>query len=151
MDEPKQSTPLEPPNQEPAERPWQFSLAALMIAMSVVCVLLVLLPVLWFLIDRRTIALVAVVAVAIVGEGKATRGVAIGGVAGICLGLFGWDKRWWGWNEPLDDMFTVLTVGACAAWLVAAIQLAKRGEKSGFAALLAFVTWLPYRLFGQMR
>lgn len=143
MDERDQATPIEPPpNGEPTDRPWQFSLAALMIAMSVVCVVLV---------DRRTIALLAVTTIVIVSEGKVTRGAAIGAIAGICLGMFAWDKRWWGWKEPLDDMFTIVTVAACGAWFVAAIQLAKRGEKSGFAALLAFVAWLPYWLVGQMR
>lgn len=143
MDEPDQVTRTQPPpDQEPSDRPWQFSLAALMIAMSVVCVVLV---------DRRTMALLAVTTIVIVSEGKATRSAAIGAIAGICLGMFGWDKRLWGLKEPLDDMFTIVTVGACGAWFVAAIQLAKRGQKSGFAALLAFAAWLPYWLIGQMR
>ena len=139
------------PIDEPSARRFPFSLAALMIAMSLVCVLLVLLPVCRFLLDQRTIAFLAVIVVAVSAGGKLVRGAAVGGIVGICVGLHAWDQRWWGWNEPATDIFTVLTIGACAAWFVAAIQLTKRGEKAGLVSLLTLLIWLPYWLLGAMR
>ena len=134
----------QPPNHEQFVRRWQFSLASLMIAMSLVCLLLV---------DRRTVALFAVIVIVRLGGGKVIRGAAVGGIVGVCLGLYGWDQHLWDWNtrRPTDDVFTILTLGACMAWLFAAIQLTKRGEKVGPIALLTFLVWLPYWLVGQMR
>lgn len=55
----------QPPNHEQFVRRWQFSLASLMIAMSLVCLLLV---------DRRTVALFAVIVIVRLGGGKVIRG-----------------------------------------------------------------------------
>lgn len=145
MQNPEQAPITEqPPNRGQSVRRWQFSLASLMIAMSLVCLLLV---------DRRTVAFVAVIVIVRLGGSKVIRGAAVGGIVGVCLGLYGWDQHWWDWNwrRPADDVFTILTIGACVAWLLAAIHLTKRGKKAGPIALLTFLVWLPYWLVGQMR
>jgi len=154
MQNPEQASAMDqPPKDEEPVRRCQFSLSTLMIAMSLACALLVLLPVGRFLIDRRTIALLAVIVVVGAGGSKVIRSAAVGGMVGVCLGLYGWDQRWWNrnWQEPADDGFTIVTIGVCLAWFVVAIQLTKRAEKVGIIALLTFVIWLPCWLLGQMR
>lgn len=83
-------------------------------------------------------------------KGQATRDAAIGGIAGIRLGLFGFGRHWWGWNELADQSFTVLAVGALGAWFGAAFHAAKRGYESGLAALIGFFIWFMYWLHARM-
>lgn len=122
-----------------------------MIAVTGACMLLAvgrlvwpLLPSVGLLIDPRLIPFVVVVALLVVTRGRTTRGVALGGIAGLCLGCARFEEARW----PLhDQVFSLLAAGAFGAWLGGALHAGKAGyDRTALTAILVLFGWFIYSL-----
>lgn len=122
--------------------PKQFSLQSAMIALTAACIALAVGRLLWphlprlsLLIDVRLIPFAVAVGLLAITGGRVTRGVAIGGIAGLCLGCGRFNEARW----PLyDQVFSLLATGAFGAWLGGALHAAKLGyNRTALAAILA--------------
>ena len=124
----------------------QFSLRSALIVVTVACISLAvgrivwpLLPPVGLLIDLRVIPLAVVIALLAITGGRATRGVAVGGILGLCLGCARFDEARW----PLSDqVLTLLATGAFGAWLGGALHAGKIGyDRTALIAILGLFGW----------
>lgn len=113
-----------------------------MTALIAVCIALAIGRLLWphlprfgLLVDVRLIPLAVAIGLLAITGGRVTRGVAIGGIAGLCLGCAWFDEARW----PLyDQVLSLLAAGAFGAWLGGALHAAKlRYDRTALAAILA--------------
>lgn len=113
-----------------------------MAVMTVLCIGLAVLRLGVFLFDRRSIPFMITALVLIFSKGTATRGAALGGIGGFCIGLLRFDE----WRAPLsDEFFTLAASGACGGWFGAAFQATSRGHETiGLVALFSFFVWFTF-------
>ena len=130
----------------PAPPRRQFSLQSALIAVTVACISLAVGRIVWpllppagQLVDIRLIPLAVVIALLTITGGRTTRGVAIGGILGLCLGCARFDEARW----PLSDqVLTLLATGAFGAWLGGALHAGKIGyDRTALIAILGLFGW----------